>query len=130
MKFGVANVIIGLSLLFFIPFSGGADNTTPLWALVWILFLFTVGELLLSPVGNSLATKVAPEAFPSRSMAMWMMALAMGTALAGSLAAYYDPTSAASENTFFTTLAVILVILGIVMFALKNWILKKFVDIR
>lgn len=130
VKFGVANVIIGLSLLFFIPFSGGSDNTTPLWALVWILFLFTVGELLLSPVGNSLATKVAPEAFPSRSMAMWMMALAMGTALAGSLAAYYDPTSAASENTFFTTLAVILVILGIVMFALKNWILKKFVDIR
>ena len=130
VKLAAANVIIGLSLLFFIPFSGGADNTTPLWALVWILFLFTMGELLLSPVGNSLATKVAPEAFPSRSMVMWMMAVAMGTALAGSLAAYYDPSNAASENTFFTSLAVASVILGAVLFLLRKWILKKFVDIR
>ena len=64
VKFAAANVIIGLSLLFFIPFSGGADNTTPLWALVWILFLFTMGELLLSPVGNSLATKVGTGGVP------------------------------------------------------------------
>ncbi|SMB77606.1 proton-dependent oligopeptide transporter, POT family [Corynebacterium glucuronolyticum] len=130
VKFAAANVTIGLSLLFFVPFSGGADNTTPMWALAWILFLFTMGELLLSPVGNSLATKVAPEAFPSRSMAMWMMAVAMGTALAGSLAAYYDPTSASSENTFFISLSVASVILGAVLFFLRTWILKKFVDIR
>lgn len=64
VKFAAANVIIGLSLLLFIPFSGGADNTTPLWALVWILFLFTMGELLLSPVGNSLATKVGTGGVP------------------------------------------------------------------
>ena len=81
-------------------------------------------------MGNSLATKVAPEAFPSRSMAMWMMAVAMGTALAGSLAAYYDPTSASSENTFFISLSVASVILGAVLFFLRTWILKKFVDIR
>lgn len=70
VKFGVGNIIIGVSLFFFLPFSGGAANSTPMIAIIWILFLFTMGELMLSPVGNSLATKVAPDAFPSRMMAV------------------------------------------------------------
>ncbi|MDY6143500.1 MAG: peptide MFS transporter [Arcanobacterium sp.] len=130
IKFAVANVIIGISLFFFIPFSGGEANSTPLLAIVWILFLFTMGELLLSPVGNSLATKVSPAAFPSTMMALWLMAVAMGTSLAGMLAGFYDPNDAAAENTFFIVLGVASILLGIVLFVLKKWILKKFVDVR
>src|SRR5699024_8882598 len=115
VKFGVANVIIGVSLFFFLPFSDGAANSTPLIAIVWILFLFTMGELMLSPVGNSLATKVAPAAFPSRMMAVWMMAVSIGTSSAGSLASFYDPSDAAAENSFFIPLGVVSVILGIIL---------------
>ncbi|MBV7294010.1 peptide MFS transporter [Corynebacterium sp. P5875] len=130
VKFGVANVIIGLSLFFFLPFAGGGPNSTPLYAIIWILFLFTMAELLLSPIGNSLATKLAPEAYPSRMFAVWMMSLATGTALAGSLAGYYHPEDASSERTFFIVIGVVSVILGVLLIAAKKWITAKFVDVR
>ena len=130
VKFGVANIIIGVSLFFFLPFSGSGANSTPMYVIIWILFLFTMGELMLSPVGNSLATKVAPEAFPSRMMAVWMMAVAMGTALAGSLASFYNPEDAAAENTFFISLGVASIALGIVLLVLSRWVVKKFATFR
>ena len=86
VKFGVANIVIGCSLFFFLPFAGGAENSTPMALIIWVYFLFTIAELLLSPVGNSLATKVAPEAFQSRMFAVWLMAVSMGTSLSPSLA--------------------------------------------
>ncbi|MDD7582724.1 peptide MFS transporter [Corynebacterium sp. 32222D000AT] len=129
-KFGIANVIIGVSLFFFLPFSGGGPNSTPMFAIIWILFLFTMGELLLSPVGNSLATKVAPEAFPSRMMAVWMMAVAMGTSLAGTLAGFYNPDDAGAENTFFITLGIVSIALGVVLLALAKWVVSKFATFR
>ncbi|MBI8989199.1 peptide MFS transporter [Corynebacterium sp. CCM 8863] len=130
VKFGVANVIIGVSLFFFLPFVGGEENSTPVYAIVWILFLFTMAELLLSPIGNSLATKLAPEAYPSRMFAVWMMAIATGTALAGSLAGHYHPEDPSSERTFFLVIGVGSVILGVLLIAAKKWIMAKFVDVR
>ncbi|MBM7825160.1 POT family proton-dependent oligopeptide transporter [Arcanobacterium pluranimalium] len=130
IKFAVANIVIGISLFFFIPFSGGEENSTPLFAIVWILFIFTLGELLLSPVGNALATKVAPQAFPSTMMAVWLMAIAMGTSLAGTLAGYYNPEDLRAENTFFIVLGSASILLGFALLAVHKWIEKKFVDVR
>lgn len=130
VKFGVANIIIGISLFFFIPFSGAGPNSTPLIAIVWILFMFTIAELLLSPVGNSVTTKVSPEAFPSRMMAVWQMAVAMGVALAGSLTSFYHPDDASAETNFFLILGVASVILGAFLLLISRWVLRKFIDIR
>ncbi|WP_394282376.1 peptide MFS transporter [Corynebacterium sp.] len=130
VKFGVANIIIGCSLFFFLPFAGGGENSTPLWVVVWILFLFTMGELLLSPVGNSLATKVAPQAFESRLFAVWLMAVSAGTALSGTLGGFYDPTSADAERAFFITIGVLAIVIGLALIAVRSWVLKKFVDVR
>ncbi len=130
VKFGVANIIIGISLFFFLPFVGGGKNSTSLLAIVWILFLFTMGELMLSPVGNSLATKVAPRAFPSRMMAIWMMAVSTGTALAGTLAGFYNPNDPHAEFLFFVILGFVSIVVGVVLILLRRWILEKFVDVR
>lgn len=129
-KFGVANLIIGVSLFFFLPYSGAGENGTPLLVIVWILFLFTMGELLLSPVGNALATKVAPQAFKSRLFAVWLMAVAMGTSLSGVLGQFYDPTDPSAERAFFITVAIAAIALGVILIALRPWVLRKFVDVR
>lgn len=126
VKFGVANVIIGVSLFFFLPFVGGGANSTPILVIVWILFLFTMGELMLSPVGNSLATKLAPEAYPTRMFAVWMMAVAMGTSLAGTLAGFYDPTDASAESSFFIVLGIVSIVIGALLILGKNWIVARF----
>ncbi|MCF4007778.1 oligopeptide:H+ symporter [Corynebacterium uropygiale] len=130
VKFGVANLIIGVSLFFFLPFSGAEPNSVPIYAIVWILFLFTMGELLLSPVGNSLATKLAPHAFPSKMFALWLMAVAMGTSLAGSLAGFYNPDDSSAENSFFLILGCASIVLGIIVLLMKRWILKTFQGVR
>ncbi|MHA2789452.1 peptide MFS transporter [Corynebacterium sp. S7] len=130
VKFGVANMIIGASLFFFLPYAGGGENSTPLYVIVWILFLFTMGELLLSPVGNSLATKVAPKAFQSRMFAVWLMAVSAGTALSGTLGGFYDPTSADAERQFFIIIGVAAIAVGVVLVLMRKWILKKLVDVR
>ena len=129
-KFGVANIIIGLSLFIFLPYVGKGENSTPLAVLVLILFLFTMGELMLSPVGNSLATKVAPVAFKSRLFAVWLMSLSMGTALSGVLGSLYNPDDAAAERTFFLTLSAVTIVLGLVLIAISRWVVRKFGDVR
>ena len=129
-KFGVANIIIGLSLFIFLPYVGKGEQSTPLVVLVVILFLFTIGELLLSPVGNSLATKVAPQAFKSRLFAVWLMSVSMGTALSGVLGSLYNPDDAAAERTFFLTLSAITIVLGAFLIAIRRWVMRKFGDIR
>jgi amino acid/peptide:H+ symporter len=64
VKFALGTTIMGLAFLTFLPWSGDTGNTTPLVALVGILLRFTIAELLLSPVGLSLATKLAPQGVP------------------------------------------------------------------
>ena len=129
-KFGVANIIIGLSLFIFLPYVGKGEQSTPLLVLVVILFLFTIGELFLSPVGNSLATKVAPQAFKSRLFAVWLMSVSMGTALSGVLGSLYNPDDAVAERTFFLTLSAITIVLGAFLIAIRRWVVRKFGDIR
>lgn len=130
VKFGVANIVIGLSLFLFLPYVGGGEKSTPLLVLVLILFLFTMGELLLSPVGNSLATKVAPLAFKSRLFAAWLMTVSMGTALSGVLGSLYNPDDPSAERTFFLSLSAATIVLGVVLIAIHRWVLRKFVDVR
>jgi POT family proton-dependent oligopeptide transporter len=54
--------------------AGGGANTAPLLMLVVILPVFSVAELLLSPVGLSLSTKLAPAAFRTQVVALWCSA--------------------------------------------------------
>ena len=129
-KFSMALVVIGGALLLFLPFAGGGANSTPMWAMVLILFLFTMGELMLSPVGNSMATRLAPKAFPTRMFGLWLLSISLGTSLSGSLAAFYNPEDPSAERTYFVAMFAVMVGLGAVMFLARKWILKLFVDIH
>jgi POT family proton-dependent oligopeptide transporter len=103
---------MGIAFLAFLPWSGGSANTTPLLAIVVILLVFTVAELLLSPVGLSLATKLAPKAFRTQMVALNFLSVALGTALAGTLAEYYDPDD---EAPYFLTVGGIAVVFGVLL---------------
>ena len=91
VKFGLAAIIMGSAFLLFLPFSGGGANSTPLLAIVGILFVFTVAELLLSPVGLSVTTKLAPAVFHTQMVALFFLSIALGTAISGELVKFYDP---------------------------------------
>jgi POT family proton-dependent oligopeptide transporter len=127
VKFTLGTVLMGLAFLLFLPFAGGGPNSTPILALAGILLVFTIAELLLSPVGLSLATKVAPEAFRTQTVALFFLSIALGTAMAGVLAKYYDP---ADETWYFGALGGTAIVVGAVLAALTPLIRKLFADVR
>ncbi|WP_120521652.1 peptide MFS transporter [Arthrobacter celericrescens] len=89
LKFSAGLLVMGLAFLAFIPLAG--EGKTPLLALVGILFLFTLAELFLSPIGLSVSTKLAPQAFHTQMVALFFLSVSLGTTLAGILAGLYNP---------------------------------------
>ncbi|WP_268777891.1 peptide MFS transporter [Microbacterium sp. Root166] len=114
VKFGLGVIVMGIAFLLFLPFANGGANSTPLLAIVGILFVFTVAELLISPVGLSVSTKLAPNAFHTQMVALFFLSVALGTAIAGWLAQFYDPDN---EVPYFSILGAIAIVLGIALLA-------------
>ncbi|WP_139244475.1 peptide MFS transporter [Arthrobacter alpinus] len=119
VKFSVSLVVMGLAYLAFIPFSGMA--AVPMMAIVGILLLFTVAELMLSPVGLSLATKLAPAAFQTQMVALFFLSVSLGTAMSGVLAQWYDP---ANETPYFLAIGLVSIGFGVALFLAKKPIKK------
>jgi proton-dependent oligopeptide transporter, POT family len=112
VKFSLATVVMGVAFLLFLPLADDRPDTAPLLALVGILFVFTVAELLISPVGLALSTRLAPAAFRTQMVALFFLSIALGTALSGVLAGYYRP---ADESPYFLVLGTIAVVLGLLL---------------
>ena len=79
---------------------------SPVWFLATDLFR-SWGELLVSPVGLSYITKVAPARYRSRLMAAWFLAEGLGNKLAGSIAAYSDVIRAGHFYAMFVLIAIV-----------------------
>ena len=127
IKFALGTVVMGVAFLLFLPIAGGAPNSAPLLGLIGILFVFTIAELLLSPVGLSLSTKLAPKAFTTQMVALFFLSVALGTAMSGTLAKYY---SASHETAYFGILGGAAIILGIVLAAISPLIRRLMSGVR
>jgi POT family proton-dependent oligopeptide transporter len=103
---------MGVAFLLFLPLAGGGPNSAPLPALIGILLVFTIAELLLSPVGLSLSTKLAPRVFQTQMVALFFLSVALGTALSGTLARFY---SADRETAYFGVLGAAAIVLGVTL---------------
>ena len=62
--------------------AGGGNLVSPMW-LVAVYVILTLGELMLSPIGLSMITKLAPTKLGSVVMGLWMASFAAGNYLAG-----------------------------------------------
>ena len=127
VKFALGTISIGISFLLFIPMSGGGPNSAPLWGLAGVLLFFTISELLLSPVGLSVSTKLAPAKFHTQMVALFFLSIAMGTAMSGLLSGYYDP---ASEVPYFSWLGIAAIAVGIVLWLFVKPISKLMGGVR
>ncbi len=125
VKFGIALLLIGVAFLLFIT-QAHTESVFVGW-IVLVLFFATLGELFLSPVGLSLATKLAPRRYPVQMVALYNLSIALGTALSGSLAEFY---SRENEVGYFGTMGAITIVLGVVMLLVAKPILKLMRGIR
>jgi POT family proton-dependent oligopeptide transporter len=116
-KFSAGLVFAGLSYMWMaLPgmLFGTSGRVSPLW-LVGSWFLVEIAEMLISPIGLSITTKLAPNAFRSQMMSMWFMADATGQAVNAQIVKFY---SSGTEVQYFLAVGLVSVIFGIIMFAL------------
>jgi POT family proton-dependent oligopeptide transporter len=127
VKFALGTVVMGLAFLLFLPFAGTGPHGTPLLAIVGILFVFTIAELLLSPVGLSVSTKLAPQSFRTQMVALFFLSVALGTAISGKLAEFYNPHH---EDAYFGILGGIAIILGLALAVASPWVVRLMSGVR
>ena len=90
VKFAFGLLLVGISFVLLLPAgaqaqSGAGVLVSSFW-LVAAYFIQVLGELCLSPVGNSVVTKLAPPRIVGMMMGVWFLAIAAGNKLAGLIA--------------------------------------------
>ncbi|UQS81841.1 peptide MFS transporter [Bombilactobacillus folatiphilus] len=88
-KFWMGLIFTGISyLVLVLPLLGTQGKVNPLW-LVLSWGIVEIGEMLISPIGLSVTTKLAPKAFSSEMMSMWFLADSAGQAINSQLVRFY-----------------------------------------
>ena len=121
-KFALGVIGMGVAFLLFLPFAGGTGRTTPALAVLFILSVFAVSELLLSPIGLSVTTKLAPELYRAQMMALYFLSVGLGTSMSGVLAGFYSPED---EFGYFGVNGVVVIVIGMVVAALGPRISRR-----
>lgn len=122
VKFGAALVAMGLGYLILVPAAQAASTGVKVSALFLIAtyLLHTVGELMLSPVGLSTFSRLAPERFTSQMMGFWFVASSLGNLMAGLLAAGMDTEHAAGLPEAFLRICLTSATFGILLILLAR----------
>lgn len=100
-------------LVMLIPISifGVHARVNALW-LVLSWAVVEIGEMLISPVGLSATTKLAPKAFQSQMMSMWFLGDAAAQAINAQIVRLYTP---ANEMMYFAVIGLITVVFGVLL---------------
>ncbi|ANK59010.1 peptide MFS transporter [Loigolactobacillus backii] len=113
-KFSYGLFFAGLSfVVMVIPITlfGTSAKVSPLWlVLSWLIV--EIGEMLISPVGLSATTKLAPKAFQSQMMSMWFLGDAAAQAINAQLVKLYTP---ATEARYYGIIGIVTIIFGAIL---------------
>ena len=101
-KMGLGLALVGLGFLIFGISSNSmnAEAQVPMIFLVVGVFVYTIGELFLSPIGLSKVTELSPKKFVSFLMGVWFLASFYGHFFAGKIAQL--TTISKGEESVFT----------------------------
>lgn len=117
-KFAAGLIIAGVSYIW-MALPGIIHGTTngrvsPFW-LIGSWLIVEVAEMLISPIGLSITTKLAPNAYRSQMMSMWFMADATGQAVNAQIVKFY---STGTEVQYFMAVGLVSVAFAVIMFFL------------
>ena len=107
----------------------GAEVGTVKVSMMWLIFaylLHTLGELVLSPVGLSYVSKLAPAKLVGLMFGLWFTATAIANFAGGITASFIDKISEEYSLTiFFLIFFFIPIGAGLILIALSKMIKKK-----
>jgi POT family proton-dependent oligopeptide transporter len=99
--------------------SNGAIKASPWW-LVAGYGVITIGELMLSPMGLSLVSKVSPARLTALMMGGWFLSTSIGNKLSGMLASLWDTYE--DKSNFFLVNFGLLLLATLIMFVMLRWL--------
>ncbi|ADF41264.1 peptide MFS transporter [Priestia megaterium] len=124
-KMGMGLVTVGLGFLILIPAVMYTGNDPALKVnilfMIFTYFLHTLAELMISPVGLSMVSRLAPLKLASLLMGVWMASSAVANKLAGVLASY---TQSLGYFDIFSLIGAVTIVLGIIVLFLSKPIAK------
>lgn len=118
-KMGIGCLLCGAAYIVMIAAAHanpGDSRGSVMW-LAGTVFIFTMGELYLSPIGLSLVTKVAPKPILSTMMGLWFLSSFFGNYMTGFLGTFYETMT---KDSYFGMLCAIGMITGIVFFIVRR----------
>ena len=112
-KFAGGLLFVGVAFLWVVlsKVLVGQDKHLPIM-LALVFVIMTAGELMLSPVGLSASTKLAPAAFSSQTMGLYFLAPAAGQGLGAQVVKLY---SAENEALYFGVIGLATVLCGVLL---------------
>ena len=115
-KMAIGMCLTGLSffIMYFAGKAGGDVGKVSPWWLIGAYGVLTLGELMLSPMGLSLVSKVAPLRLRGVMMGGWFLATAIGNKLTA-IGVYWDRWP---HSTFFAVLGSMALFMSLVLFLL------------
>ncbi len=134
IKFGLGFLFLGLGFyaIFATKFFANAEGVTSLSIFTIALFIITLGEMCLSPIGLSIMTKLSTEKLQGMMMGLWFLASAYGQYVAGLIGANMATAREDSSNIEklaaytegYKDLGLYAVIAGIVLIAISPLVKK------
>jgi POT family proton-dependent oligopeptide transporter len=137
MKFALALIGVGAGFLFLVFGSqfAGADFKVGLWWLAGLYLIHSIAELMISPVGLSMITKLSIARIVGLMMGVWFLSIAVAQYVAGLVAQVASVETVGGQVTnlkvsldtytgVFTTIGWVAISIGAVLFAL-SWPLKR-----
>ncbi|KRM95988.1 Di- tripeptide transporter [Liquorilactobacillus aquaticus DSM 21051] len=128
-KFAYGLFFAGLSFIWMmIPgfLSGTSTRVSPFWLIIsWALVI--IGEMLISPIGLSATTKLAPKAFRSQMMSMWFLSDAVAQAFNSQLVRFYSKDT---EVMYYGLVGIVTIIFGVVLLLMVPRIKKLMIGVR
>jgi POT family proton-dependent oligopeptide transporter len=115
--------ISALSALVMVGAVYASNNGTEKASVIWLIVSYgviTVGELLLSPMGLSIVSKLSPVRITSLMMGGWFLSTSIGNKLSGVLATLWDNYD--HKANFFWLNFGLLMVAAIMCFAMLRWL--------
>jgi POT family proton-dependent oligopeptide transporter len=128
-KFTLALVFAGLAFAILIPPAAAATHgaQAAMWWLMGTYFLQTLGELLLSPIGLSAMSKLAPDRAAGFMMGIWFLSTSIGNWLSGKAASL---TASMPMVTVFEAVAAFSLVAALLMAILIKPTVKLMSGVR
>ena len=102
--------------------SNNGTEKASTWWLMATYGVVTVGELLLSPMGLSLVSKLSPVRITALMMGGWFLSTSIGNKLSGILSTLWDGYE--NKASFFWVNFVLLIIATLILFSMLKWLNK------